>query len=215
MDGTTRFRDRRDAGAQLGRALADRGLDDPVVLGLPRGGVPVAAEVADILDAHLDVLVVRKVGAPGNPEYAVGAIGEEGVEVLDETVLRTHGWSRDEIAETVAAERTELRRRVAAYRGERAPAPVAGRSVVVVDDGIATGSSVEAAIRVLRHRDPGRVVVAAPVAAPSAVERLEPMVDDLVVLSAPAGFLAVGQAYQDFGQTDDREVTGLLAERDG
>lgn len=212
MDGTT-FTDRRDAGRRLGEQIAGLALADPVVLGLPRGGVPVAAEVADALGAPLDVLVVRKVGAPGHPEYAVGAIGEGGIEVIDGATLAAHGWTRDDIQPTIDAEGEELGRRVAAYRGVRPPVGVEGRPVVVVDDGIATGSSAEAAIGVLRRRGPAWVVLAAPVASPQAVERLGGLVDEVVVVSAPAGFMAVGQAYRVFDQTSDREVTDLLAAR--
>lgn len=206
-----RFADRADAGRQLGRALADRGLDDPLVLGLPRGGVPVAAEVAAALGAPLDVLVVRKIGAPRNPEFAIGAIGEDGAELLDRDVLRRMGLSAEDVRGTIAEEREELRRRVEAYRGTSDAPPVAGRTVVVVDDGMATGASARVAVEVLRQRDPRQLVLAVPVASTSAVARLRGVVDDVVVLDVPRDFLAVGGYYDDFSQTSDREVTDLLA----
>lgn len=206
-----RFTDRADAGRQLGTALRERGVDDPVVLGLPRGGVPVAAEVAATLGAPLDVLVVRKIGAPRNPEFAVGAIGEGGAEFVDDALLGRLRLSRDDIAGTIAAEREELQRRVEAYRGQRDAVDVDGRTVVVVDDGMATGASARVAVQVLRTRRPGRVVLAVPVASTSAVRRLQEVVDEVVALAAPPDFLAVGAYYDDFGQTSDREVTELLA----
>lgn len=206
-----RFRDRIDAGRKLGDELAGRDLDDPVVLGLPRGGVPVAAEVAEVIDAPLDVLVVRKIGAPRNPEFAVGAIGEGGAEFVDTSLLRRLGLSREDLEGTITAERDELRRRVEAYRGDAEPLDVAGRTVVVVDDGMATGASARVAIQVLRALEPGRTVLAVPVASTSAVELLADVVDEVVVLSAPPSFMAVGAHYDDFGQTSDREVTDLLS----
>lgn len=206
-----RFSDRTDAGRRLGDALVERDLDDPIVLALPRGGVPVAAEVARVIDAPLDVLVVRKIGAPRNPEFAVGAIGEGGAEFVDTSLLRRLGLERGDLQGTLEAERDELRRRLEAYRGEAAPLDVEGRTVVVVDDGMATGASARVAIQVLRERAPGRVVVAVPVASRSAVELLDDVVDEVIVLSAPADFMAVGAHYDDFGQTSDREVTELLS----
>jgi putative phosphoribosyl transferase len=210
-----RFADRADAGRRLGEALAERDLDDPVVLGLPRGGVPVASEVAATLDAPLDVLVVRKIGAPRNPEFAVGAIGEGGAEFVDTDLLERLRLTRDDIEETLRREREELRRRVEAYRGEREGVDVEGRTVVVVDDGMATGASARVAVQVLRAREPERVVLGVPIASPSAVGRLEDVVDEVVTLGAPPDFLAVGAYYEDFGQTTDREVTERLAEVHG
>lgn len=206
-----RFTDRTDAGRRLGEELAGRDFDSPVVLGLPRGGVPVAAEIADVLDAPLDVLIVRKIGAPRNPEFAVGAIGEGGAEFVDDSLLRRLGLDRDDLAGTIAAEREELRRRVSAYRGEADPIDVSGRTVVVADDGMATGATARVAIQVLRERGPSRIVVAVPVASMSAVQLIDDVVDEVVVLSAPPEFMAVGAHYDDFGQTSDREVTDLLA----
>lgn len=208
------FTDRRDAGRQLAAHLVAEGVDaSAVVLALPRGGVPVAAEVADALDAELDVLVVRKLGAPEAPEVALGAIGEGGVEVLDERMLSIAGGSRADLDATIQREQVELERRLAAYRGGRAATPVEGRTVVIVDDGVATGSTAQAAIEVVRARGAERVVLAVPVAGPAAVERLEPILDRIVVLRVPAGFRAVGEWYRDFAQTSDREVIDLLSSR--
>lgn len=207
-----RYEDRKDAGRQLAGRLVAEGLDATVlVLGLPRGGVPVAAEIADVLDADLDVLVVRKLGAPEAPEVALGAIGEGGVEVLDERMLAIAGGTRSEMQSTIEREQAELERRVRAYRGGRAPVELRGRTVVIVDDGIATGSTVQAAIEVARARGVGRIVVAVPVAGPAAVARLEPMVDQLVALEVPPGFRAVGEWYRDFSQTSDDEVLAALS----
>lgn len=205
------FRDRREAGRELAAELADLEKEEPVVLALPRGGVPVAFEVALALRAPLDVLVVRKVGAPHNPEYGVGAIGEGGVLLLNDHALARLGLSRDDLQRTVDDERSELRRRVDRYRGGRPAVPIEGRTAVVVDDGLATGVSATAAVRVLRERGAGRVVVAVPVGAPDSVSRLEEEADAIVCLHAPASFMAVGSFYRDFGQTTDDEVVDLLS----
>jgi putative phosphoribosyl transferase len=203
------FRDRREAGRRLGEALARHDLGDAVVLGLARGGVPVAYEVAAQLGAPLDVLVVRKVGAPGNPEYGLGAVAEDGVTMLDETsVKRFGGYDIDDV---VARERREVQRRVEHYRGGRAAAPVEGRTAVIVDDGIATGGSATAAVRTARQRKAGRVIVAAPVGAPQSVEHLREEADEVICLGTPEVFFAVGAYYRDFGQTSDAEVVELLA----
>jgi putative phosphoribosyl transferase len=186
------FTDRVDAGRQLAPLVADLDLPDPIVLGLPRGGVPVACEVARALGAPLDVLVVRKVGAPTHREFAVGALGEGGVEVLDDHVLDRLHLDRDRLRSVLDEERAELRRRVEQYRGGRAAVDVTGRTVVVVDDGIATGRTAEAACRVLRARGADRIVLAVPVAAPASVTHLRTM-------------------YDDFATTTDAEVERLLA----
>lgn len=205
------FRDRSDAGRRLAAAVAALDLHDPVVLGLPRGGLPVAAEVAERLDAPLDVVVVRKIGAPSNPEYALGAIGEDGVELLDDRAVASLGLDRARLQPTIEAEREELERRLVRYRGDRRGVDVAGRTVVLVDDGIATGSTAAAAAEVLRARGAATVVLAVPVGPPRSIERLQQVFDRVVALAAPESFLAVGSWYEDFGQTTDEEVEEILA----
>ncbi|QEN15967.1 phosphoribosyltransferase [Mycobacterium sp. ELW1] len=205
-----RFADRADAGRRLAESLAGyRGLS-VLVLGLPRGGVPVAFEVAKALAAPLDVLVVRKLGVPGQPELAFGAIGEDGVRVINELVLRHVVISDAEIAEVEAEQRTELARRVERYRGGRAAQPLAGRVVLIVDDGFATGSTARAACLVARARGAATVVLAAPIGAPDTIAELRSYADDVVCLGAPRYFSAVGQGYDDFRQTSDEQVTALL-----
>ena len=210
------FRDRREAGQALGDALRDRfqeGQDDPhdgaVVLGLPRGGVPVAAEVAHALAAPLDVIVVRKVGAPFQPEFAIGAIGEGGVRVFNEDAMRA-GVSIEDFARVEVRERAELQRRALAYRENRERVSLADRTAIIVDDGVATGSTAAAACRVARALGARRVVLAAPVAARAAVDLLRSVADDIVTVATPADFRAVGEWYRDFAPTTDQEVIELL-----
>jgi predicted phosphoribosyltransferase len=209
-----RFRDRRDGGRQLAGALSryrGRG-EEVVVVGLPRGGVPVAFEVARQLEAPLDVLLVRKLGVPYQPELALGAIAA-GVRVLDERVVRESGLSEPDIEAVAAAEEAELHRREQAYRGtggEAGPSRFAGRVVILVDDGLATGSSMLAAVAVARRSGARAVVVAVPVAAAETCDRLEPEVDDLVCLATPAPFRAVGLWYEDFSEVTDAEVRDLI-----
>jgi putative phosphoribosyl transferase len=181
----------------------------PVVVGLPRGGVPVAAEVAAALGAGLDVVLVRKIGAPRRPELAVGAVGEDGVTVRNDVVLRDLGLTWDDVAGQVARERDEVRRRAAALRpGERPD--LRGRTVVLVDDGIATGATVAAAIRVLRDLGAARIALAVPVAPPDSLAALAPLADEVVCPCTPRDFAAVGQWYEDFGQVPDDDVRALL-----
>lgn len=206
----TRFADRRDAGRHLAAALQPYRGQDVVVLGLPRGGVPVAAEVAAALDAPLDVLVVRKLGVPAQPELAFGAIGEGGVRVLNDSVLRRAGLSDSAMAAVEQSQRAELRRRVDAYRGGRPGLPLAGRIALIVDDGFATGATARAAALVARAHGAARVVLAAPIGAAETIADLREVADDVVCLGVPAGFMAVGQGYDDFDQTSDREVCALL-----
>ncbi len=208
-----RFADRSDAGRHLALAVAELQLVAPVVLGLPRGGVVVAAEVADALGAPLDVIVVRKLGVPGQPELAMGAIGEDGVRVFNERVLRLVRVSSSAVRAVEARERGELDRRLGFLRRGGAPVEIAGRVVIVVDDGIATGATASAACQVVRARGAARIVLAVPVAATDTLERLRPEVDDIVCLDSPADFAAVGQAYVDFSPTSDDEVAALLAAR--
>ena len=204
------FEDRADAGRRLAEGLASLRGEDVVVLGLPRGGVPVAAEVARALQAPLDVIVVRKVGVPWQPELAMGAVGEDGVRVVNEDVVRTAGVSQARWERVEAAERHELERRVRRFRGDRAREPLTGRTVIVVDDGIATGSTAQAACRVARASGAARVVLAVPVAPAGSIDAMRRAADEVVVLETPAHFHAVGQWYTDFSQTTDDEVVALL-----
>lgn len=205
------FPDRIAAGRELGAAVARLGLADPLVLGLPRGGVVVAAEVARALGAELDVLVVRKIGHPHQPELGVGAVAEEGEPAYDAEGLRRTGLVAADLDAVVAAEQAECRRRVAAYRGSRPAPAVAGRDVVLVDDGIATGVTALAALHLLRGRGPARLVMAAPVGARDALARVSEVADDVVVLVTPHRFAAVSQWYDWFDQTSDDEVVALLS----
>ncbi|WUT00834.1 phosphoribosyltransferase [Streptomyces sp. NBC_00708] len=204
------FADRADAGRRLAEALGPLAQSDPVVLGLPRGGVPVAFRVAQELGAPLDVIVVRKLGVPHHPELGFGAIGEGGVRVISEDIVRRAGVSESEVASVQQAEEVELSRRARAFRGERPRIPLEGRTVVLVDDGIATGATALAACAVARAQGAAHVVLAVPVAPPSAAARLREEADELVCLSAPSGFSAVGEWYRDFDQTPDEEVVALL-----
>jgi putative phosphoribosyl transferase len=207
------FMDRADAGRQLAQALMPLGLQDPVVLALPRGGVPVAAEVARRLRAPMDLLLVRKIGATMQPELAVGAVADadEPVIEIDDETMRATGDTPERIRREAAAQLVEIQRRRALYLQGRALLDVQRRPVVLVDDGVATGTTVRAAIRALRRRRPARVVLAVPVAPASEVERLRAEVDDLVCLQSPSRFGAVGQYYADFSQTTDDEVRALMA----
>jgi putative phosphoribosyl transferase len=207
-----RFADRVDAGRLLATRLASyAGRDDVVVLGLPRGGVPVAAEVARALAAPLDVLLVRKLGAPGQPELAIGAIAEDGVTLVNADVLRSLGLDHDAIDRAVLAERPELERRLGVYRSNRPAVELADRTVIIVDDGLATGASMEAACRAVAARGAARRVVAVPVAAAEACARLRGVADEVVAVTTPSPFWAVGAWYEDFEQTTDEEVVALLA----
>jgi putative phosphoribosyl transferase len=205
------FVDRRDAGRQLGARLAlDRALRDVVVVGLPRGGMPVAEEVAEALTAPLDVLVVRKVGLPFQPEVAMGAIGEGGVVVAEEGVLRAVAVSAKEFANAAARERVELERRVRRYRGGRDLASLSGKTVVIVDDGIATGATTRAACAVARAAGAARVVLAVPVASSEAARGLRRDADEVVSLVLVDGSFSVGRWYEQFDQTSDEVVVECL-----
>lgn len=206
-----RFMDRRDAGRQLATKLADCA-DDPgaLVLGLPRGGVPVAYEVARALNVPLDVFAVRKLGVPGHQELAMGAIASGGVRVLNPDVIDAFRISAAAIESVAQRELVELERRQRAYRGPGAFPELAGRTVIVVDDGLATGSTMRAAVHALRQSNPARIIVAVPVAAPETAHSLREVADRVVSLSAPPDFHAVSTWYEDFSQTSDEEVRNLL-----
>ncbi len=206
-----RFHDRSDGGRRLAALLGAYRDGDTLVLALPRGGVPVAAEVARALAAPLDVLVARKIGAPGQPEYAVGAIAEGGGLLVDRQAASEAGIDAAALARAAEREAIELARRVERYRGGRPLPPVAGRTVLLVDDGVATGRTALAALRALRERAPRRLVLAAPVVAAATVPALRGEVDDLVAVATPEPFAAVGQWYDRFDQTTDEEVVALLA----
>ncbi len=207
-----RFSDRRDAGRQLAARLTEyAGRADVIVLALPRGGVPVAAEIASRLQAPLDVFLVRKLGVPGHPELAMGAIAAGGVEVLSRQLIEDLGIPAALVEQVAVRERIELERRDRAFRGDRPPLDVKGRTVILVDDGLATGSSMEAAVTALHRLHPAAVVVAVPVGAPETCERFRRIADRIVTVEEPRGFRAVGEWYDDFTQTTDEEVQRLLA----
>src|SRR3977135_1405803 len=207
------FRDRREAGQVLAGLLEQyRDRDDVLVLALPRGGVPVAYEVAITLGAPLDVFLVRKLGVPGHEELAMGAIASGGVIVLNDDVIRGLAIRQEDLQRVAEQEYRELMRREEAYREGRAPPDIAGEVVIVVDDGLATGSSMQAAISALRARDPARIVVAVPAAPEPTCRQLRLVVDDVVCATTPSPFFAVGESYWDFTQTTDDEVRQLLRE---
>lgn len=208
------FTDRVDAGRRLAARLQDLRGRDVVVLGLPRGGVLVAHEVARALVAPLDVIVVRKLGVPGHDELAMGAIGEDGVRVLDEGVLRTAGVGEAELAAVEAREREELERRARAFRGDRPRVSLVDRTALLVDDGIATGSTMRAACEVARAHGAAEVVVAVPVAPPGWEAQMV-LADRCVAVATPKPFMAIGQFYADFAQTTDEEVVAVLQQRSG
>lgn len=205
------FQNRAEAGRLLGERLAAVAFERPVVLGLPRGGVPVAAEVARALGAQLDVLVVRKLGVPRHEEVAMGAVGEGGTTVLNRGVIASAGVSDRDLRRVESRERAEVEQRVARFRGGRPPVGLAGRTAIVVDDGMATGATAAVGCRIARAAGAARVVLAVPVAAPDVLAVFD-AADEVVRLAAPPGFMAVGQFYDDFTQVPDDEVVRLLAE---
>lgn len=205
------FGDRTEAGVQLGDRLAAEVEPDTIVLGIPRGGVLVAREVALRLGAPLDVIVPRKLGAPANPELAIGAVGPDGTTVLDDRLVRMLGVSEEYVARETLRQLEEIRRRVETYRAGREPLELAGKVCIVVDDGIATGSTAHAAVQSCKGMGAKRVVLAVPVAPPETVERLSGIADEVVALATPEPFHAVGQWYRRFPQLSDDEVMEALA----
>jgi putative phosphoribosyl transferase len=211
-DGPERFADRHDAGRRLAALLGDYAREDPVVVGIPRGGIPVASEVARALGAPLDVVVVRKIGAPANPEYAIGAVAEGGVSVINRQVVLALHLGIHELEAVLGRAQEELAERQIRYDSIHRRLAVAGRTVILVDDGLATGRSAEAAARSLRARGARRVVLAVPVAAPESARESRAWVDDLVCVETPPDLWAIGLWYEDFSPTSDEEVAALLGE---
>jgi putative phosphoribosyl transferase len=209
------FRDRADAGRQLAAVLVRRALDAPVVLGLPRGGVAVGFEVATALDAPLDVILVRKIGVPFQPELAMGALGEGGIVVVNDTVLRAAGLSKEAFEAVRRTEEAELERRAAAYRGDRPRVALGGRVVIIVDDGVATGSTAKAACSVARAAGSARLILAVPVGPPGTAQSFAGVADEVVCLATPRNFFSIGESYLDFSPTTDAEVVALLARASG
>ncbi|MBV8631365.1 MAG: phosphoribosyltransferase [Silvibacterium sp.] len=205
------FKDRRDAGRQLAGRLSQFGThEDVIVLGIPHGGVPVAFEVAHALRAPLDVFLCSKLGVPGNEELAFGALADNDGRVLDQSIIRAAGISPEEVQQITESTERELREQAQLYRKTRPALNVEGKTVILIDDGIATGSSISAAVQALRQANPSMLIVAVPVAPPTTCSWLRTKVDSLVVLYAPVQFQAVGEFYRDFSQTPDREVVELL-----
>lgn len=210
------YRDRKDAGKQLAERLAYyRDKVDVVVLGLPRGGVTVAHEIARALHCPLDILIVRKIGFPGNPELAAGAVSESGTVVLNEDIVSGHRVSREYLERETARQKEEIARRIALYRGGRRAPPLAGKTVILVDDGVATGATVKAAISALKQEKIARLVVAMPVASREAEREIAATVDEWVCPQAPTWFGAVGQFYADFTQVEDEDVVLMLKQGPG
>ena len=204
------FEDRRDAGRRLAGKLARFEDERPVVFALPRGGVPVGYEISRSLRAPLDVFVSRKLGAPDQPEFGIGAVAAGGVRVLNEDVVRRLGIPDDYVEQITARETAEVRRRLRYFRGERPEPEVGGRTAILVDDGLATGVTARAAVEALRLRGPRRLVLAAPVCAAQTADLLQPRVDELVCLESPSDLGAIGFWYRNFEQTSDEEVVDLL-----
>ena len=218
MDGgTIPFENRQDAGRKLGRKLSEREFDNPLVLALPRGGVPVAYEVAEALGAQMDLLFVKKIGAPGWPEYGIGAVvdGASPQIVLTEEIVRQIRPSPDYIEAETRRQLKEIGRRRSAYLGDRQPIDPKDRTVIIVDDGIATGGTVKAALKGVRKNKPRKIILAVPVAPPSALEDLRDECDEIICLATPSPFGAVGSFYRNFDQTSDSEVISLMSRAHG
>lgn len=211
------FKDRQDAGRQLAQHLSflRAGAGNTWILGLPRGGVVVAAEVARSLGAPLDVYITRKIGAPGNEELAIGAVSSDGTTVLDEDLVRATGASDRYVAQETERQRAEIQRRLARYRGNRPAPTLSGKTVVLVDDGVATGATTLAALRSLRSQKPARLILAVPVGPPDTIQKLGHEADQVVCLATPEPFWAVGAFFADWSQTTDEEVVALLTKYGG
>lgn len=209
------FRDRQDAAERLAQAVAEEAPDDPVILALPRGGVPLGAVMADVLDAPLDLVLVRKIGMPGHSELAAGAIvdGDTPVSVWNEEILRASGLAPEDFSDQILRKRAEIEARRARYMAGRAPEPVRGRTAIIVDDGIATGATMRVAIEATRLREPAQLWVAVPVAPADTIRELRAQADRVICLATPEPFWAVGAHYRSFPQVPDEEVIALMQGR--
>jgi putative phosphoribosyl transferase len=206
----TLYRDRIEAGARLAKELEEYRGEHPVVLGIPRGGVPVAAEVARLLGGELDVMVARKLGAPGHEELAIGAVTADGARYLNQEILQAVGVDDRYLTEITERQTAEAAKREARFRGPHGPIELRGRTVILVDDGLATGATMRAAARAVRGREPARLIIAVPVGAREAVAALAEDADRVVCPAQPEPFIAIGLHYEDFGQVEDEEVLALL-----
>lgn len=205
------WRDRREAGRYLAEALKEFKNKDVLVLAIPRGGVVVGDEVATALNAALDVVVPRKIGAPFNPELAIGAIAADGSKVLDQNLIQRLDVSEEYLKKEIERQTEEIKRRISEYRGGRSPLEIEEKTVILVDDGVATGATTLAAIKYLRNKKPAQIILAIPVGPPDTVEKLKKEVDRLICLSIPSLFYAVGQFYEQFEQTTDQEVVDIIS----
>ena len=210
MSNASRFTDRTEAGEQLGKALRERGIDVDIVLSIPRGGLPLGRAVADVLDVPLDIAVASKIGAPGNPEYAIGAVASDGSVWRNESAFRGTGSDEEYFQHEKEKEAENARQKAKRYRGDRSEPDLAGKTVAVVDDGVATGSTVRASLQMLRETDAGRIVLAVPVGPPDTINELEELADEVVCLKTPSSFRGVGQFYERFDQVSDEEAMAYL-----
>jgi putative phosphoribosyl transferase len=210
MSDASRFKDRTEAGEQLGNALREREVDVDIVLAIPRGGLPLGRAVADVLDVPLDIVVASKIGAPGNPEYAIGAVASDGSVWRNERAFRGTGSDEEYFERERKKEAENARQKAERYRGERSAPDLAGKTVAVVDDGVATGSTVRACLEMLRKTDADRIVLAVPVGPPDTVRELRELADEVICLETPSSFMGVGQFYERFDQVSDEEAMAYL-----
>lgn len=206
------YKDREKAGEILADKIERVGIENPIILALPRGGVPVAKEIAQRLHSRFDLLMVKKIGAPGNPEFAVGAVSEDAEPVLDYDTIRDHGFDLKVVKRTASERITEVQGQMRKFRGTAEAPVIEGRVVLLVDDGIATGASVKAAMQILRKRNPSRIIVVAPVGSKAAITELKKLGIEVICPLQPEPFFSVGSWYDDFGQVTDEEVVALLAQ---
>ena len=210
MPDSLRFKDRTEAGTQLGEALREREIDVDIVLAIPRGGLPLGRAVADVLDVPLDIVVASKIGAPGNPELAIGAVASDGSVWRNEEAFRGTGTNEEYFEQEREREAENARQKADRYRGERSEPDLTGKTVAVVDDGVATGSTVRACLQMLRETDARRIVLAVPVGPPDTIHELQELADEVICLKTPSSFMGVGQFYERFDQVSDEEAMAYL-----